>query len=478
MRQRLVSLLAVSCLLSPSVARAQAAEDVPRFEPADCKIGAPAGASLRCGYLVVPERRDVVDGATIRLAVAVVSGGHPTSAIPVVYLAGGPGEAGSTDLGPMNGLLDDNDWIFLDQRGTGFSEPSLACPEVPFSSAGQTVDVQHAADCAARLADWGVDLSAYTTESSAADVADLVRTLGYTQVNLYGPSYGSRLALAVERQSPELLRAVILDGVFPPQASLYADAPISFSRALRLVFDTCQADPGCRAKYPNVLGTFGHLMAQLHAQPRPIDYMDPATGQTRHATLDSRLFLEVLDVMLYVREGIAMIPALIAITDGGDYGPVGSFLPDVNNYGGAVAVGLYYAVECAEDGPRLDTPTLLGLEELPGVRQDLGFADELAQVCGVWPSTAAPARVNAPVQSDVPTLLLSGRFDPITPPEYAREAAATLPNSFDVEFAVESHVTLSSSPCSIGIARAFLSAPEQEPASACADGGDVTFVLP
>jgi len=96
------------------MAHAQVAEGVPRFEAAACKISPPAGATLRCGYLIVPERRDAQpDGATIRLAVAVVSGGHPTSTEPVVYLAGGPGEAGSTDLGPMNGLLDDNDWIFL-----------------------------------------------------------------------------------------------------------------------------------------------------------------------------------------------------------------------------------------------------------------------------------------------------------------------------------------------------------------------------
>jgi len=111
--RRLVSFLAVSCLLLPSIGFAQAGESVARFEPAACKIGPPAGATLHCGYLIVPERRDMPDGATIRLAVAVVSGGHPTSTEPVVYLAGGPGEAGSTDLGPMNGLLDDNDWIFL-----------------------------------------------------------------------------------------------------------------------------------------------------------------------------------------------------------------------------------------------------------------------------------------------------------------------------------------------------------------------------
>ena len=244
---------------------------------------------------------------------------------------------------------------------------------------------QHSADCAARLADEGIDLSAYTTESSAADVADLVRVLGYANVNLYGASYGSRLALTVERQAPELLRSVILDGVFPPQASLYADAPISFSRALRLVFETCQTDPRCSAKYPNLLGTFGHLVDQLQAHPRPIDYTDPPSGQMRHVMLDSQLFLQVLDVMLYVREGIAMIPALIGITNGGDYGPVASFLPDVDNFGTAVGVGLYYSIECAEDGPRLDTPTL-DLEELPGVRQDLAFANELAHVCAVWPS--------------------------------------------------------------------------------------------
>src|SRR5207248_10326113 len=107
-----------------------------------------------------------------------------------------------------------------------------------------------------------------------------------------------------------------------------------------------------------------------------------------------------------------------------------------------------------------------------------GFGDELANVCQVWPTPPASASAAAPVVSDVPTLLLSGHFDPITPPEYARDTAATLSQSYEVEFATQGHVTLWSGACSIGIARQFLGAPDRQPDATCAARNDLTFVLP
>jgi pimeloyl-ACP methyl ester carboxylesterase len=398
----------------------------------------------------------------------------------VVYLAGGPGEAGSTDLapllgGPLRTLLDDHDWIFLDQRGTGFSEPSLACNGVNLSG---RVEVQNILDCVATLSEAGVDLAAYSTFASASDVADLIRTLGYDQVNLYGASYGTRLALAVVHDSPELVRAVILDGVFPPQASGYADAPISVTRSLRLVFEACAADMACHARYPNPLGQLGHLLTTLHAQPVGLQYTDPTTHQQRHAMLDHQLFLQIVDVLLYAREGLELLPALIGITDGGDFGPVASFLPDLDAYGSPISAGMYYSIECAEDAPRVDSITLSQRDELPGVRDGLGLGDDLLQACAAWPVPPAEARASDAVVSDVPTLLLAGRFDPITPPEYAVQAAMTLAHSYAVEFATGSHVSLSSGPCSIGIARHFLAAPDHAPETQCASEGTLTFVLP
>jgi pimeloyl-ACP methyl ester carboxylesterase len=491
----LAVLVVVMPLLATGVAApAESADEaaVPRFEAAACPFpmptDLPAGETLRCGYLVVPEQRSdsvVANSDTVRLAVAMLSSGHPRAAEPVVYLAGGPGEAGSTDLllllgGSLQTLVEDRDWIFLDQRGTGFSEPALTCPEVQINgvSVGNPGQIQHTQDCAARLTEAGVDLSAYTTQASAADVVDLVHALGYEQVNLYGASYGTRVALTVERDSPELVRSVILDAVSPPQTSLYADGPISFSRSLRSVFDACAADSACHAKYSNPLGQLGHLLGRLHAQPVGLDYTDPATHQQRHVMLDSKMFVQIVYVLLYVREGLEMVPALIGITDGGDYGPVASFLPDLNAYGGGVSIGMYYSVECAEVGPHVQTTTLPLQAELPGIRADLGLVEDLMIACSAWPVPPADAGASEPVVSEVPTLLFAGHFDPITPPEYMREAATTLAHSHIVEFATGSHVTLSSGPCSIDIAREFLAMPDQPPDPRCAAEGTLDFVLP
>jgi pimeloyl-ACP methyl ester carboxylesterase len=53
----------------------------------------------------------------------------------------------------------------------------------------------------------------------------------------------------------------------------------------------------------------------------------------------------------------------------------------------------------------------------------------LREVCETWPRGDVPADHTAPVTSNVPTLLLSGEADPITPPRYAEQVAQTLPNS-------------------------------------------------
>src|SRR6185503_15624183 len=97
----------------------------------------------------------------------------------------------------------------------------------------------------------GVDPASATSAENAADVNDLRLALGYDQWNLYGVSYGTRLALTVVRDYPQSVRSVILDSVYPLQVNLYTDLPENFDRALKVLFETCAADADCSSTYPD-----------------------------------------------------------------------------------------------------------------------------------------------------------------------------------------------------------------------------------
>ena len=103
-------------------------------------------------------------------------------------------------------LVEKRDVILFDQRGTGYSQPDLGCPEekkfaldtldqnlTPTQSA--ELRRRRAAQCHDRLVKEGVNLALYNSAQNAADIEALRQALGYDKINLYGTSYGTRLAL-------------------------------------------------------------------------------------------------------------------------------------------------------------------------------------------------------------------------------------------------------------------------------------------
>ena len=189
------------------------------FEQGACPWAIPAGQKpegVRCGFVVVPENRAKSVGRTVRLAVAVFKATAATGVLdPVVRLGGGPG---FSDVQYLDGLTVENgkpsqdrrDLVFFDQRGTGLSEPSLRCPEVRDNFISSLAENLRAAEDAARtnaallkchdrLAGEGVDFGAYNSAASASDVADVMSALGYGDYNIYGISYGTRLALTIPK---------------------------------------------------------------------------------------------------------------------------------------------------------------------------------------------------------------------------------------------------------------------------------------
>jgi len=394
--------------------------------------GWPVTVSAQCGTLPVPENRERAGGRTIDLAIAVVpTRSRRPAPDPVLLLAGGPGqsarEAFPVAAAAFAEVLRDRHVVLVDQRGTGGSNP-LACPsrtEGPDPAAVTTPRTEAARELAAQcLESLDADVRQYTTSAAVADLEAVRSALGAGQVNLVGVSYGTRVALEYLRRHPSRIRTAVLDGVLPPTLALGSEHARNLEAALDAQFARCVADAACAARYGDPRSTLVALLERLKRAPERVSYRDPVTHDPREDELSSDTVAGVVRLYAYAPQLAALIPFTLAEAAAGRPGTLMAQARMVETLvGEQIQVGLQLSVSCAEDADRLqpdaaDAQTLLGA----------GFVEQLLAQCEVWPRGTRPADFDAPLHSDRPVLLLSGEFDPVTPPRYGEEVVRTLPN--------------------------------------------------
>lgn len=501
-KHRLIPALIVALLLVLLAAPAGpvAAQDTPgAFIPAPCmfegiELGPTTldGAALgfECGYVVVPLRHAEPDGATIRLPVAVrrATAGAPD---PLLLAQGGPGgdafKVFSILVQPTGDLSTSRDIVIFNQRGTPYAEPELTCPETDAALAdilaadseeGERLYNEAMAACYDRLLAEGIDLSAFNSLENAADVPLIARALGYDEYNFYGVSYGTLLGLHLMRNHPEGLRSVILDSVVPPDVNFLSEIAASEDRVFGEVFAACAADPACAAAYPNLEARFYALVAQYDQLPVDMTLTDPETGQSYDTYLDGRGLRSVLYQLLYVPRMAAVLPSVIADIEAGDLRYLEAMWP-LLVFDQLVAEGMYNSVICAEDAD-IDVAAV----PLDGVRPEIAATavDSLQSIldgCARWQVEPLPPSVDDPVVSDIPTLLLSGRFDPVTPPAFAAVAAVGLSNATNLVDPTAAHGVAFQNDCINGIILDFLADPSAPPDSSCLAAAEpLDFVPP
>lgn len=449
------------------------ARAAPEFRPGTCDFKIPDGRAATCGTVTVPEDKDRPDGAAVTLAVAILSTPDKTTdAPPILYLEGGPGGAAGLDpdgIAHWWDLIGRNDWlqarrlVLFDQRGMGRSVPNLSCPAMteaqiraagPEGSEAPEADaVAAAAACRSKWEGEGRDLSHYTTVDSARDVADLRTALGIDRWVLFGSSYGTRLALETARRHPDGIAGMILDGVYPPGATLFTSSEqedVAADRSLQRVFAACSADPACNEAFPDLAKRYQELMERLDDEPPTVTVERPDGAGTAELMFTGALLSEVVFNDLYSRNDATALPALIA---GIDADRDESYEEAARQWLASqldptIANGAYDLAECLSPSAG-DALTAIG------------------STCPAWPS-GRPDDVSAlPVDSDIPTLILVGGLDPVTPPVWARSAAAHLPNGFLVERPDQGHGLIGSDRCAEILAGRFLEAPDRQPVDAC-----------
>jgi pimeloyl-ACP methyl ester carboxylesterase len=465
---------------------------VPRFEAAPCPFhlgaGIIEGKNVRCGYLVVPEDRSQHNGTTIRLAVAIFKAVAPKPAPdPLIYLTGGPGGALLEPLGStltatsLAGLAPIRDLILVDQRGTGYSQPALQCPEVtallstatstPPATGQQTVSGAFQ-QCHDRLVRSGINLSAYTTLEDAADIHDLAKTLGYAQVNLYGVSFGTRLALTVMRLFPADIRSVVLDSTLPPQVNLFTSEQTNLASGFQVLFQGCAHDSACNAVHPHLEDIVYSLVFNLNARPVTFTSTAHATGQSYAVTLNGVGFAHWLYTALARTDLIPYLPGAIYQIRGGDLSPLIETYADVS-FATSASLGTNESVMCSEDiAYTSQAEVVAAVQAVPSLLQqtELGVLQGGIANCRVWNVKAVPAVQKMPVTSAIPTLILAGQYDPVTPPANGALAAKTLNRSYVYVFPATGHGVLLSGACAIGMVALFVANPTQAPDASCLAG--------
>ncbi|CAM3623676.1 alpha/beta hydrolase [Corallococcus soli] len=400
-----------------------------------CRLDGVAAQTL-CGTLEVFEDRAAAKGRKLSLRVVVVPAlASQPKADPLFFLAGGPGQAASRTriLPALERIRRQRDIVFVDQRGTGDSHP-LDCDALNPSrvSLAERFADRDDADVLPRCRKgWDADERLYTTSIAMDDLDDVRAALGYGQVNLWGVSYGTRAALVYMRQHPERVRTAILDGVAPMGQYLPLYAARDGQRALDLLLEACAKDAVCATAYPDLRARTEALLARLEASPAKVRLPHPRTGVTEDFVLTRHVFLSELFSLLYSPEVASLVPLMLDRAAKDDWTSfVALSLGLTDEVARTTSRGMFLAVVCAEDAPFFTEAD--AEREAKGTWFGPRMALEVKKACARWPGSTVPKAFREPVVSAIPTLLLSGELDPVTPPAWGEEAKRTLSRSLHV----------------------------------------------
>lgn len=425
---------------------AQTPGAAPAFTP--CRLEQPLGLGAvpaECTEIEVPEDYAQPAGRRLRLHVARVAAlSRNRQPDPVVILAGGPGLGASVfypGVAPyLARIRRDRDLIIIDQRGTGRSHP-LDCQfdEQQMWSANDEETARVMAECLERLSA-EVDVAQFTTSVAVRDLESVREALGLARLNFYASSYGTRVAQHYARRYPGNTRALILDGVVPPQTILGPGTPLVAQAALERTFERCTQDEHCRGRFGDPRADYEALRSRLAEGPVMLELPDPRSGEPQQVEFSQEAFAGALRLAGYAADRAALLPLMLSLANReARYGPLAAqFLMTVASYDEVIAYGMHNTVVCTEDVPLFDTA---GVDRESLARTFLGTAqvDALRALCEHWPRGPMDEDLHAPLESAAPALLLSGTADPVTPASYGAEAAKGFRHAVHLELTDQGH---------------------------------------
>ena len=445
------SLLALSML---SLTAASWAND-DKLTLENCHLGE-IRSQVKCGKLEVPENYQQPGGDTIAVNFAVLPAIDDSEyKAPLMFLAGGPGQAAVELATGLNHVFREvrktRDIILVDQRGTGESSP-LSCDfeavDNVYSSLPDALNPQEVKDCVAQFKG---DVTQYNSENAIRDFDAIRAALGHEKLNIYGGSYGTRAGLVFMRMFPESLESVVLDSVGPIEVPIGMFGQ-SGARSFNLLLENCKNSESCHKAFPNLAEEFQAVKTRLAKDVAIIDILHPRLGTPTKLVIDDTKFTGNLRFQLYGMEGRSMVPLVIHQAFLGNYQPLIGLMARTEDEQ-LVYTGLLFNIVCNEDIPRVSEADKAADANNNFDGKDSHSAWDM--VCPFFPEYRPSEDFYQSVTADIPTLILSGNLDPVTPPSNGEYSAKSLPNSHHIIVENASH-TVAMSTCASDIINEFL----------------------
>lgn len=401
--------------------------------------------SVYSGYIEVFENRSLNSGRKIKLYVIVIPSVNKTTHAPLLFVDGGPGLSSTESVyyyAPSTNIYrQDRDIVLIDTRGTGKSNP-LHCPPL------QTIDklqnrfqemypVDSVKKCYQMLS-LENDLTQYNTTNVVNDFEEVREILGYKKFSLFGLSYGGRLALHYMRLYPQSISSVVLWSPAPT----YTRAPLYYAKfaqnTLDLLWEDCKKDASCDEYYPKIKQEFTGLMKRWKRKPIQYNYTDN-NGSTQTLNIPWYAFQTKIRSLMYSPAGLRSIPFLVNEVWKGNLDAFINLYANKTREDLTYAEGLYLSITCSEDIPFIRESEIEPLTRKTFVG-DYRIRQHL-KACENWTQGDISDDFLQPVASSIPTLILSGRLDPVTPTSLAMEISEKLPNSKLIVIPNMAHIT-------------------------------------
>jgi pimeloyl-ACP methyl ester carboxylesterase len=403
-----------------------------QFKPCSLPSPFPQGDPLeaQCTTFAVPEDRSKQGGRTVALNIAWIPPRNTSdpAADPVFFLAGGPGQAAvATFPGLAPGFKDimkDRGIVLVDQRGTGKSNPLNCKSDGSEFTDDPAKGREWIEGCIAELSA-KADLRRYTSTDAVADLEAVRKAIGAEKINLIGVSYGTRMAQQYALRHPQHVRTVTLDSPVPNTLGLGNIFARNLDSALEAQFALCKESPACKARMGDPRAELQAVLARLRANPVQVSYRDGSTGEELTETMTADHVAGLVRMYAYMPAVGALLPQLIREASQGRYANLMALAKMMQgDMAESMSMGMQMSVICTEDAGSMvvraeDADTVLGNRMVEG----------LGAMCEAWPKGDKPADFNTPLKGDLPVLVLTGEFDPVTPPKYGEEIAKGLANA-------------------------------------------------
>lgn len=454
LRTVITAILPLAALATAACTALPGPNAIDRLRPCTADEG-PADAY--CGSLDVYENREARQGRRIALKIIVLPALGTAEPDPLVFLAGGPGQGAARMAQAVREMfrpiLRERDIVLVDQRGTGASNP-LECRTPTDSLSGLTEsDDAVLARLKKCLEGYDADVRLYTTPIAMDDLDEVRAYLGYNRVNLYGGSYGTRAALVYLRRHGDRVRSMVLDGVAPMDMQLPLFVARDAQRALDRLLADCDRDPTCRAAQPDLSSRVRRLLERLERSPAKVRLTHPRTGIPEEVTIEARVVASVLFGALYNPVTASLVPTLLARAEQDDFQALLALALANEGVEENMSLGMQLSVVCSEDAPRVTTASYQ--REGEGTVFGGYLLSSQLEACAIWPRGTIDPSYYEPVVSDVPSLVLSGDLDPVTPPGWGESVARHLTRARHITMPATGHGVIGT-PCGAKLVKEFI----------------------